>query len=133
MTDMFSTAASWFAEQIEAVSSVSITYHKKKRGRLVSSHDLTATLAGRDQPVQSDDGTITTFQSDDLLIQRTTWVAEMVAYTPDVEDEIEVTINGKIQTRMVTREADDKCWRWTNPHETQLRIHTKLKNKRDET
>ena len=122
MPDLLQRGAAWLADQRRRHLSRTVTY---VRG--LDSVDLPATV-GRSTFEQVDEhGVLQRTEADDFLISPADLVLDGQRVLPEAGDRIrEATDGGGTRVYEVLAIGTEPPWRWSDPHRTTLRIHTKV-------
>lgn len=122
MSDMLQEAqASLFAD-LESFAAGEVTY---RRGS--ESDAVLATKGSTAAELHDGDGMVLTDEIRDFLINRSTLSLNGVAIEPEEGDEIvETDALGITNVWEVLPLVNNRCWRWSGPHNLRYRIHVKL-------
>lgn len=82
---------------------------------------------GRTVFEQTDEsGLYTRFESRDFIFSRSDLVLAGAEATPEAGDRIEESDGDLIRVYEVMAPGGESPWRWSDPHRTMMRVHTKL-------
>lgn len=123
MADLLQTGLAWLSGQLRANASQTVTY-----ARGASSVTVQAVYGQKLLKLDDGRGGIRMEWVDmDFLIDANdlTFDGGVTWVTPQRGDLIAATVNGEAQTFEVRPYGSDAPWRWSDPHQTMYRIHTK--------
>ena len=121
MTDMLRTGQEWLANQLRTHASSPIVY---VRG---SDQVAVTAIIGRTlMKIEDGYGAIHMQWTDrDFLISPADLILAGSVITPERGDTIRETVGTKIYTYEVNAPGGEPAWRWSDPHRSLYRIHTK--------
>jgi hypothetical protein len=121
MTDMLRTGQEWLANQLRTHASSPIVY---VRG---SDQVAVTAIIGRTlMKIEDGYGAIHMQWTDrDFLIAPDELILAGLQVLPERGDTIHETLNGIVYIYEVNAPGAEPPWRWSDPHHTLLRIHTK--------
>lgn len=118
MADLLQTGAAWLAGKLSASAGQEVSYR-----RASASVTVNATLGSTLLQLGDDQGGVRMERTDrDFIITAADLVLSGAATLPEKGD----TILHDGRTYEVLAPGDEPVWRWSDPHRTLLRIHTKL-------
>jgi len=122
MADMLEAANQWLADKLKTHVSRQIVY--RRGGDEVT---LQATVGRTLLKVDDGYGGVRMVWTDrDFLLAAQDLVLGGRPTLPERGDQILETVNGQTRTYEVMAPGNEPEWRWSDPHRTMLRIHTKL-------
>lgn len=121
MSDIIQDAADWLTDQMQSHVAVSITY---VRGGTSATFD--ATPGKTAYSAESEVGFVVEFEQRDFIFPVAELTAEGIALPPVRTDRITQTINGASKTYKPFAPNGDRCFKFTDPGEKQIRIYTEL-------
>ena len=121
MADILKDGATWLADQRRAFMTRTVTY---ERGN--DAVDLPATVGQTDFNLTDDYGAAIRYVSRDFLIAVADLVLNGTPTEPKRGDRIRETVGGVTHVHEVMGPGgSDADWRYSDPHRTTYRIHTK--------
>lgn len=122
MADLLATAASWVASQQKSHLSQTVIY---VRGQL--SVSVSATLGQSEEETFENGGTLVNSRSKDFIIDTADLILDSATVLPKRGDIIKQTIDSVVHKfEVMTENANEPPWRYTDDYQTRLRIHTKF-------
>jgi len=116
MTDMLANASAWLDRQRAGNLAQTVTY-----GRGALTVELAATAGQSDHDVEAGEGYIETVRTVDFLLTAEDLLLGGEAVEPEPGDRIA----WRDDTYEVLPPGNERCFRFTDPHETTIRVHTK--------
>lgn len=86
---------------------------------------LNATIGQTEFEEQDRDGFVQRTQSRDFIVLAADLIIDSVVVTPEKGDLIRETTGSTVRTFEVLPFGDSPLWRWSDPHRTAIRVHTK--------
>ena len=125
MPDTFmQVGATWLAGQLQSHASHAITY---TRG--ANSVAITATIGNTDFQTTDADGFFTQVQSRDFIFPAEDLILNAETVLPERGDTITEVVGDKTYTYAVLPFGEDgELYKFSDPHRTILRVHTKKRN-----
>ena len=124
MADVIATGAAWLAGQLQSHAGQTVTY-----SRSGDSVEITATIGNTDFQTTDADGFFSQVQSRDFIFPAADLVLNAETVLPERGDTITVVVGDKTYTYAVLPFGEDgELYKFSDPHRTILRVHTKKRN-----
>lgn len=121
MADLLADGLAFLTQQLKAYASQTVTY-----ARGYDSVDVQATFGNKLLKLDDGFGGIRMEWTDiDFLIPAADLDFGDGMLTPTRGDLVHVTIGSQVQTFEVLPIGNEPAWRWSDPHQSMYRIHTK--------
>lgn len=119
MSNLLSTGAAWLAGQLGQHASTACILRREDDRTI----EFDAIPGMTQWEGESYEGASFRFETRDFIVQTSLLLLDGLPYRPDAGDEIDVAAMGVIF--QVFAPTDAGCWRYSDPAEQSIRIHTK--------
>lgn len=124
MADLIKSGAAWLAGKLQSHAGQAVTY-----SRSGASVEVTATVGNTEFETTDAEGFFTRSQSRDFIIEAADLILSGSTVLPERGDVITEVVDGTTHTyEVLPFGADGETFRFSDPHRTILRVHTKHKS-----
>lgn len=122
MADILQAGMAWLSGQLRSHAGQAVTY-----ARAYDEVEITATPGSKPMRVLDEFGVRVDWTGQDWLIAAADLVLDGDAVEPRRGDEVTHVSGGfTLVYEVLSPGGDEPCWRWSDPHHTTYRVHTKL-------
>jgi len=121
VSDRLQVGSAWLDSRRTSAASHLVTYMRD-----VDSVSILATVGRSEFQVIDAAGAAERIESRDYLVLAVSLVLDSVTVKPEPGDRVVEVDGATTRTYEVMRPGSEPCWRWSDPFNRTLRIHTKL-------